>query len=140
MVNLGEVAELINAQRLRLDLGGDTYIMVQNLFIHIGRIEDRNATTDANVLYTAGKGDNWFTALLVATEPEVIQFNTLSQTDANGDWTQSAWRIVGTARGGGVITFEADGIIREFDVTRDIRGGVKANIFVRIIGDSMSIT
>ena len=49
MANLGEITEIVNASELTLEVGSDTYIMLTNLQIHIGRPEDRTATTDAGV-------------------------------------------------------------------------------------------
>jgi hypothetical protein len=85
MANIGEAAEIINASELRLMFSTDTYITLVDLLINVQRPEDRVATTDAGPLYTYGKGNNFFTATLVLTTPEMldtltaVSFSSLSQ-------------------------------------------------------------
>ena len=140
MANLGEITEIVNASELTLEVGSDTYIMLTNLNLHIGRIEDRTATTDAGVLYTYGKGDNFFTATLVATTPELSSLNTLSQIDSDGDMTSTSWKIVAKNVSGSTKTFAATGVLREYDVSKSPEGKVLIDIYVRITGDAISIT
>lgn len=140
MANLGEISEIINASELTLEVGLDTYIMLTNLNLHIGRTEDRAATTDANALYTYGKGDNWFTATLLATTPELDSLNTLGQIDTDGDMTSTSWKIVAKNVSGATKTFAATGVLKEFDVTKSPEGKVTIDIFVRITGDTVTVS
>tara|TARA_R110000787_G_scaffold26836_1_gene74847 strand:+ start:153 stop:572 length:420 start_codon:yes stop_codon:yes gene_type:complete len=139
MANLGEIAEIVNASELTLEVGSDNYILLTDLDLHIGRPEDRVATTD-NVLYTYGKGDNWFTATLIVSTPELSSLNTLGQIDSDGDMTSTAWKIVAKNVSGATKTFSATGILREFDIRKPSEGKVNINIFVRITGDTISIS
>ena len=41
MANIGEITEIINASELKLMVSTDTYILLTNLQIHVGRTEDR---------------------------------------------------------------------------------------------------
>ena len=140
MANLGEISEIINASELTLEVGADTYIMLTNLNLHIRRTEDRVATTDANALYTFGKGDNWFTATLLATTPELSTLNTLGQIDTDGDMTSTAWKIVAKNVSGATKTFAATGVLKEYDVTKAPEGKVSIDIFVRITGDTVTVS
>ena len=85
MGNLGEIAEIVNASELTLEVdtgsSSNNYILLTNLALHIGRPEDRVATTDGGALFTYGKGDNYFTATLLVSTPELASLNTLSQID-----------------------------------------------------------
>jgi hypothetical protein len=45
MANLGEIAEIVNASELTLEVGADNYILLTNLSLHIGRPEDRDVVT-----------------------------------------------------------------------------------------------
>jgi len=139
MANLGEIAEIVNASELTLEVGSDNYILLTDLDIHIGRPEDRVATTN-DVLYTYGKGDNWFTATLLVSTPEISSLNTLGQIDSNGDMTSTAWKIVAKNVSGATKTFSATGILREYDIRKPSEGKVNINIFVRITGDTISIS
>jgi len=140
MANLGEITEIVNAAELTLELGSDIYIMLTNLQLHIGRPEDRTATTDGGVLYTYGKGDNFFTATLVVTTPEIDSLDTLTILDTDGDMPTQAWKIVARDLAGATKTFAATGVLREYDVRKPEEGKVEIDIFVRITGDTITIT
>jgi len=144
MANLGEITEIVNAAELTLEVGSDIYIMLKDLALHVGRPEDRTATTDGGVLYTYGKGDNFFTATLVVTTPELGDasptFNFLTKIDTDGDMPSRAWKIVARDLTGATKTFAATGILREYDVRKPEEGKVEIDIFVRITGDTITIT
>jgi len=140
MANLGEITEIVNASELTLELASDIYIMLKDLQLHIGRPEDRTATTDAGVLYTYGKGDNFFTATLVVTTPEIDSLDTLTILDSDGDMPTQSWKIVARDVSGSTKTFAATGVLREYDVRKPEEGKVEIDIFVRITGDTITIT
>jgi len=140
MADIGAITEIVNASELTLEVGANTYIMLTNLTIHIGRPEDRTATTDGGVLYTYGKGDNFFTATLVVTTPEISSLNTLTQIDSDGGMTSTLWKVVARDVSGATKTFAATGILREYDVSKPEEGKVNIDIFVRITGDTVSIS
>jgi len=140
MADLGAITEIVNASELTLEVGADVYIMLTNLVIHIGRTEDRVATTDAGALYTYGKGDSFFTATLLVTTPELSSLNTLTQIDADGDMTSTAWKVVAKDVSGATKTFAATGILKEYDVRKAPEGKVEIDIFVRITGDTITIS
>ena len=114
--------------------------MLTNLIINVARPEDRAATTDAGPVYTYGKGDNWFTATLLVTTPELSSLNTLSQTDANGDLTSTSWKIVARNKNGATKTFAATGVLRDYQVRKPEEGKVAIDMFVRITGDTITIS
>lgn len=140
MANLGEITEIVNASELTLEVGSDTYILLKDLVIHIGRTEDRVATTDGGALYTYGKGENFFTATLVVSTPELSSLNTLTQIDSDGDMTSTAWKIVAKNISTATKTFAATGVLKEYDVRKPEEGKVEIDIFVRITGDTVTIS
>ena len=140
MADLGAITEIVNASELTLEVGTDTNIMLTNLQVHVGRTEDRTATTDAGVLYTYGKGENFFTATLVVTTPELSDLNTLGQIDSDGDMTTRAWKIVAADLAGAKKTWAATGVLKEYDVRKTEEGKVEIDIFVRITGDTVTIS
>ena len=144
MANIGEITEIVNASELTLEVGADTYIMLTNLVLHVGRPEDRTATTDAGVLYTYGKGDNFFTATLLITTPELGDltptFNFLTKIDTDGDMPSRSWKIVARDLAGATKTFAATGILREYDIRKVPEGKVEIDIVVRITADSIAVT
>lgn len=140
MANLGEITEIVNASELTLEVGSDNYILLTNLNLHVGRPEDRTATTDGGALYTYGKGDHWFTATLIVSTPELSSLNTLGETDSDGDMTSTAWKIVAADVSGSTKTFAATGVLRDYDVRKPQEGKVMIDIFVRITGDTITIS
>jgi len=140
MANLGEITEIVNASELTLEVGSDNYILLTNLNIHIGRTEDRIATTDGGALYTYGKGENFFTATLLVSTPELSSLNTLTQIDSDGDMTSTSWKIVAKDVSGATKTFAATGVLKEYDVNKAPEGKVAIDIFVRITGDTITIS
>ena len=140
MADIGAITEIVNASELTLEVGSDSYIMLTNLIIHIGRTEDRIATTDAGALYTFGKGENFFTATLVVTTPELSTLNTLTQIDGDGDMTATSWKIVAKDLASATKTFAATGVLKEYDVKKSPEGKVEIDIFVRITGDTITIS
>jgi hypothetical protein len=140
MVNVGEIAEIVNASELTLIDATGTLILLTNLAIHIGRPEDRIATTDGGALYTYGKGDNWFTATLLVSTPELSSLNTLGQIDTDGDMTSTAWTIEAKNVSGATKTFAATGVLKEYDISKPSEGKVSIEIFVRITGDTVTIS
>lgn len=140
MANLGEVTEIVNASELTLEVGSDTYIMLKDLVVHIGFVEDRTATTGAGALYTLGKGDHHFTATLVLTTPELSSLNALAGPDSDGDTTNTAWKIVAKDVSAATKTMAATGYMREYDVRKPEEGKIEIDFFIRITGNTLTIT
>lgn len=153
MASLGAITEIVNAKNLTLEVGSDVYILATGtLRIKIGRPENRRPTTGAGPLYTMGQGDHFFTATLVYTGPEVdgtaftnsttaASFNELTEPDSNGAAHIIDWKIVAKDVSGSSKTFAASGFLREFEVYRDdVEDKVMVDIFVRITGDTVTIS
>ena len=140
MGNLGEIAEIVNASELTLEVGSDNYILLSDLSLHIGRTESRDVVTSGDPLYSYGSGDNYFTATLLVSTPELSSLNTLTQISANGDLTSTSWKIVAKNVAGATKTFSATGVLRDYDISKPSEGKVSIDIFVRITGDTISIS
>lgn len=140
MANIGEVAELVNAQNLKLDVGANRYIMLQELDFHLGRPEAREPTTDGGVQYFFGKGDHFFNATLLLTTPEISTFNALTVLDANGDLTSTAFKIIAEPRGGGAnVTITVNAVLPDFNIVKPVEGGVLFRVRFRITDDTVSV-
>lgn len=141
MANLGEIAELVNAQNLKLDVGADRYIMLQDLDLHLGRPEAREPTTDGSVQYFYGKGDHYFDATLLLTTPEISIFNALTQLDSNGDLTTTTFTILAEPRGGGSdVEIEVNAVLPDFNISKPVEGGVLFRVRFRITDDTVTVT
>ena len=140
MGNLGEIAEIVNASELTLEVGSDNYILLSDLSLHIGRTESRDVVTSGDPLYSYGSGDNYFTATLLVSTPELTSLNTLTQISANGDLTSTSWKIEAKNVAGATKTFSATGVLRDYDISKPSEGKVSIDIFVRITGDTISIS
>lgn len=140
MANIGEITEIVNASELTLDVGADRYILLKNLQIHIGRTEARDVTTDGGPLYSYGAGENFFTATLLVSTPELSSLNTLGQIDSSGAMTSTAWLIIAKNVSAATKTFAATGVLRDYTVRKPEEGKVEIDIFVRITGDTVTIS
>ena len=140
MANLGETTELVNSTECTLEVGSDIYVALTDLEWVVSRPEDRSPTTDLGPIYTYGKGDNFFTATLNITSPEISSLNTLTATDANGNLTATSWKIVYKDSAGATKTAAATGVLRDFKIRKEEEGIVKIDIFVRITGDTVTVS
>lgn len=141
MANIGEIAELVNAQNLKLDVGNDRYVMLQELDFHLGRPEAREPTTDGGVLYFYGKGDHYFDSTILLTTPEISTFNALTQLDTNGDLTSVEYKIISQPRGGGqAITITVNAVVPDLNIIKPVEGGVIFRIRFRITDDKVTVT
>ncbi len=140
MANIGEIGELVNAQNLKLEVGANRYIMLQELDLHLGRPEAREPTTDGGVQYFFGKGDHFFNATLLLTTPEISTFNALTELDVNGDLTSTAFKIIAQPRGGGGdITITVNAVLPDFNIVKPVEGGVLFRIRFRITDDTVVV-
>lgn len=141
MANLGEFAELVNAQNLKLDVGSNRYVMLQELDLHIGRPEAREPTTDGGIIYYFGKGDHYFDATLLLTTPEISSFNDFTVLDSNGDLPTTIFKIIAEPRGGGSdITITVSAQLPDFNIIKPVEGGVIFRVRFRIITDTITVT
>jgi hypothetical protein len=113
--------------------------MLQDLNIHIGRPEFRDATTDAGALYTYGKGDHWMTFTLLATTPELDSLAALNDIDGDGDMTSTSWTIVATDISSASKTFTCTGILNPIDIRKGAEGKLFIDCRVRITPDTVAV-
>lgn len=139
MANIGEIGEIVNSSETTLVVGGNTYIMLQDLNIHIGRPEFRDPTTDAGALYTYGKGDHWMTFTLLATTPELDTLAALNDIDSDGDMSSTAWTIVAKNVSAASKTFTCTGILNPIDIRKAPEGKLFVDCFVRITPDTVVV-
>ena len=140
MANIGEIAELANAQNLKLDVGANRYIMLQDLDFHLGRPEAREPTTDGGVQYFYGKGDHYFDSTLLLTTPEISSFNALTELDSNRDLTSTQFKIIAEPRGGGSdVTITVNAVLPDFNILKPVEGGVIFRIRFRITDDTVQV-
>ncbi len=140
MANLGEFAELVNSQNLKLEVGTDRYIELQELNLHVGRPEAREPTTDGGVIYYFGKGDHTFDCVILLTTPEITTFNALTELSAAGDLTETTYKIVATPRGGGAaVTATVVAVLFDYNIEKPVEGGVVFRLRFRITGDTITI-
>ncbi len=142
---IGEVAELVNAQNLKLGLGDTTttnrYFMLQELDFHLGRPEAREPTTDGGVIYYYGKGDHTFDATLLLTTPEISTFNAYTVLDSDGNLPSNTFTILAEPRGGGAnVTISVTAELPDFNIIKPVEGGVLFRVRFRITADTVLVT
>jgi hypothetical protein len=141
MANIGDIPELVNAQNLKLDVGSNRYIMLQELDFHLGRPEAREPTTDGGVQYFYGKGDHFFDATLLLTTPEISTFNDLTELNANGDLTNTVFKIIAEPRGVvSDVTITVNAVLPDFNIVKPVEGGVIFRVRFRITDDTVTVS
>jgi hypothetical protein len=140
MANIGEVAELVNNEKLTLEVGSDTYILMQDITVNIDRPIDRQTTSGGGVVYFYGSGDNFIQFTLLCSTPEIASLNTLTQRDANGGLTSTSWKIVAKNVSGATKTITAAGTLPHLEVARlEGIGGVVMRGRIQLTGDTLSV-
>ncbi len=141
MSDIGAITELVNAQNLKLDVGNDRYVMLQELELHLGRPEAREPTTDGGVIYYFGKGDHYFDATLLLTTPEISSFNTLTELDSDGNLPSTTFKIIAQPRGGGTdVTITVVAQLPDFNISKPVEGGLIFRVRFRIINDTVTVS
>lgn len=140
MANIGEVTELVNNEKLTLEVGSDTYILMQDVTVNIDRPIDRQTTSGGGVVYFYGSGDNFIQFTLLCSTPEIASLNTLTQRNANGGLTSTSWKIVAKNVSGATKTITAAGTLPHLEVARlEGVGGVVMRGRIQLTGDTISV-
>ncbi len=142
---IGESTELVNAQNLKLGLGGITsttrYVMLQELEFHLGRPESREPTTDGGVIYYYGKGDHTFSATILLSTPEISTFNGYTVLDSSGNLPSNTFTILAQPKGGGSdITITVTAELPDFNIVKPVEGGVLFRLRFRITSDTVTVS
>ena len=141
MANIGEVTEIVNNEKLTLEVGSDTYILMQDLTVNIGRPIDRQTTSGGGVVYFYGSGDNFISFTLLCSTPEIASLNTLTARDANGALTSTSWKIVSKNVSGATKTITGAGTLPHLEVARLAGvGGVVIRGRIQLTGDSITVS
>ena len=138
MADIGAIGEIINASETTLVVT-DTYIMLQDLNIHIGRPEFRDASTGAGAVYTYGKGDHHMTFTLLATTPELDTLAAKNDIGTDGEMPTTLWTIVAKDVSGASKTFTCTGVLNPIDVRKAAEGKLFVDCFVRITPDTVAV-
>ena len=140
MGNIGEVTEVINNEKLTLDVGSNTYILMQDLQINIDRPIDRQVTSGGNAVYFYGSGDNFIQFTLLCSTPEIASLNTLTERNANGGLTSTDWVIKSTDVSGAVKTITGAGTLPHLEIARlSGVGGVVIRGRIQLTGNTVSV-
>ena len=141
MANIGEVTEIVNNEKLTLEVGSDTYILMQDLTVNIDRPIDRQTTSGGGVSYFYGSGDNFISFTLLCSTPEIASLNTLTARDANGALTSTSWKIVSKNVSGATKTITGAGTLPHLEVARLAGvGGVVIRGRIQLTGDSITVS
>ena len=141
MGNIGEVTEVINNEKLTLDVGSNTYILMQDVQINIDRPIDRQVTSGGNAVYFYGTGDNFIQFTLLCSTPEIASLNTLTERNATtGALTSTDWIIKSTDVSGAVRTITGAGTLPHLEIARlSGVGGVVIRGRIQLTGDTVTV-
>jgi hypothetical protein len=158
MVNnpLGAITEICNSRETRLAVSKgsgayDYYALMKDIELTIGRTEQRDVTTDGGPLYSYGAGNNFLTATLLFSGPEIdgtnysntttaASFNDLTQGDGNGDLESINWLLIIKDVAGNEKFCAITGVLRDYTIRKPEEGKTEVDIFLRITSDTIAIT
>jgi len=110
---------------------------LQELKFHVGRPESREST-DASSVYFYGQHDNYFTAIILLSSPEIATYLNYTLLDTNGALPTNTFKLVYTDILGTSKTVTVDSLINELDFEKPIEGGTKTHLRFRITEDVSS--
>jgi|GEM_PF-3781925 len=129
---------LVNSEFCKLLLGGNTYILMQEMLANIEHPEFVEPTTAGTKTFFYGAGDNWVEFTLLMSLVEFALFNTNSQRSSNGALTQQSITVQCTDVSGSSKTFTFTSYIVKQTVTKPAIGAVKVRMRIRVIGDNVT--
>lgn len=136
----GVKTELVNASEIKLKVGSDSYIYLQELDFNITHAERAEPTVDGGMQYFYGPQDASFTFTILATTPEITSLVALTQQDTESDLTPTAWIIVFTDSAGADRTITVNGVIPTLNLVKELSpAGGKFRGTVRITDNTISV-
>ena len=97
MVNVGDQAKLVNAQKMRLLQGSNDYHQVINFRFGISYPSRKRARTDGVLKRKEGLGEHYIEGDIALTEAEVTTFVGFA-TPVSGELPENNWDLKVTAR------------------------------------------
>lgn len=136
----GVKTELVNASEIKLLVGADSYIMLQDLDFNITHAERAEPTVDGGVQYFYGPQDASFTFTILMTTPEITSLVALTQADTESDLTSTAWIITFTSSDAVSKTITVNGVMPTLNLLKAISpAGGKFTGTVRITDNTISV-
>jgi hypothetical protein len=145
MADIGGITEIVNNEKLLLNLTGDTFILMQDCRFNLDRPISRQTTSGGGVVYFFGSGDNSIDFTLLLSTPEMEDTGAtgligLTKRDANGALTSMAITIVATDVNGASKTITATGVLPHLEVQRMAGiGGIVFNGRIQLTGDTVTV-
>ena len=145
MGSIGAIDEIVNNEKLLLQVGADNFILMQDCRFNLDRPISRQTTSGGGVVYFFGSGDNSIDFTLLLSTPEMEDSGAtgligLTERDANGKLTDMAITIVATNVSGASKTITATGVIPHLEIQRLAGvGGVVFNGRIQLTGDSVTV-
>ena len=130
---IGTIGEVINAKKVELLLGGDTFTTLQEISMPLSRPETSEAVALGTV-YFYGQHDNSFDAMMLLTEPDValyLDFNKI----IDGALAEKTYDIRLTSKALQVTTIRVTAVAPEQEIEKLADGGVKIYQTFRITED-----
>ncbi len=134
MSAIGERNEVINATQVFLKLGGDTFILMQELDLDIERDETIEDVATGTI-YFYSQHRNIFEATIFLSAPEVVTYLDLISFGANDFLPVSSYQIQYVPITGVSRTVNATAMAPRVNFEKQANGGVRARIRFRINED-----
>jgi len=146
MADIGAITELVNNEKLLLQTGSDTFVLMQDCRFNLDRPISRQTTSGSEVVYFFGSADNSIDFTLLCSTPELADSsgagNLLYQIkrDANGALPTATYKIKATDVSGASKTISATGVIPHLEIQRMAGvGGIVINARIQLTTDTITV-
>ncbi len=130
---IGTILEVINAKKVELLLGGETFTTLQELSLPLSRPETSEQVALGTV-YFYGQHDNAFEAIMLLTEPDVGLYLDNNKI-VDGALVEKTYDIKLTSKALQVKTIRVTAVAPEQEIEKLPDGGVKIFQTFRITED-----
>ena len=142
MADIGAITELVNNEKLLLQTGSDTFVLMQDCRFNLDRPISRQTTSGSEVVYFFGSADNSIDFTLLCSTPSSGAGNLLYQIkrDANGALPTATYKIKATDVSGASKTISATGVIPHLEIQRMAGvGGIVINARIQLTTDTITV-
>ena len=152
MGSIGAIDEIVNNEKLLLQVGADNFILMQDCRFNLDRPISRQTTSGGGVVYFFGSGDNSIDFTLLLSTPEMGGTRPTSGTansaligltkrNDDGALYSQEYKIKATnVDGDSATTVSATGVIPHLEIQRMSGvGGVVINGRIQLTGDTVTV-
>jgi len=128
---IGSATDVINATQVRLKLGANEYVLLQELELVLDRPETREAVA-LGAVYFFGQHNHIFDATILLSALDIATYINMNNINSFGGLTPGTYGLEYTSKGGAVKTVNVDAETPRLSFEKLPEGGTKFRARFRI--------